>query len=632
MHLKLFPYNLILITGLFLIVPISAQDKYVQLDSLLSNKAAEIPALNEKVSISVSDVPLEEFLRGVANSSGLNLDVQPGLQYQVVNNFTNVLVRDVLVFTCRQFQLDLEISGNIISLVKKSSADLSVSGSVKWDDANKLVTFDFSNIPIEQAGREITLKTKANVILSPNIADKMINGYIESQPLKNALEKLAYSNGLSLKQTDDNFFILEQEINPLEQNPNFQNDRTNRKQGNQSRSSGGEYTLKIDFNSKDNFDILAENAPIPAILNELSEKAGMNYIMSPNIEDVVTMQVKGSDINGMLNNLFGGTKIGFRKSENIYLIGEKENMDFKEHRVIQLQNRSIDKLVEKLPEDFTKNIAIKEFPELNSLFVTGAAYQVDEFEKFIKSIDKVVPVILIEVIILYINKSITISTGISAGLADQPVKSSGTLLPGIDLKIGSKELNNILDNLGWVNLGKVSPNFYISLQALETQGFLDLKSTPKLSTLNGNEATMSIGNTEYYLEEQTNLYGTLNPQQSTSTIYKAVNAELSVKIKPVVSADDQITLDISVLQSDFTERISATAPPGTVNREFTSKIRVKNQDMILLGGLMENRKSDNGRGIPFLSRIPVIKWFFSSRKKEKSESKLSILIRPTIIN
>jgi type IV pilus assembly protein PilQ len=54
--------------------------------------------------------------------------------------------------------------------------------------------------------------------------------------------------------------------------------------------------------------------------------------------------------------------------------------------------------------------------------------------------------------------------------------------------------------------------------------------------------------------------------------------------------------------------------------------------MILLGGLMEKRKSDSGSGTPFLSRLPVIKWFFSSRKHESSDSKLSVLIKPTIIN
>ena len=143
---------------------------------------------------------------------------------------------------------------------------------------------------------------------------------------------------------------------------------------------------------------------------------------------------------------------------------------------------------------------------------------------------------------------------------------------------------------------------------------------------------MNIGNTEYYLEEQSNIIGTQNPQLTTTQTYQSVKADLSVKIRPIVSGDEQITLEIEVQQSDFTERISKFAPPGSVSRNFKSLIRVKNQEMVLLGGLEEKRASDTGSGIPFLSRIPVIKWIFSSRTKENSNSKLNIFIKPTIIN
>ena len=53
--------------------------------------------------------------------------------------------------------------------------------------------------------------------------------------------------------------------------------------------------------------------------------------------------------------------------------------------------------------------------------------------------------------------------------------------------------------------------------------------------------------------------------------------------------------------------------------------------MILLGGLEELKKEDSGTGVPLLSRIPLIKWFFSSRKKGKNTSKLHIFIKPTVV-
>jgi type IV pilus assembly protein PilQ len=200
--------------------------------------------------------------------------------------------------------------------------------------------------------------------------------------------------------------------------------------------------------------------------------------------------------------------------------------------------------------------------------------------------------------------------------------------------LNSNSINNLIESFngyGILNLGKVTPNFYFNINALETQGVLRVKSTPKLATLNGHEATMTIGNTEYYVEERNTVTANTSTTSQSSRIYKSVTADLSVTIKPLVSGDDQITMEISVSQSDFTAKIEPGAPPGQVSRDFTSMIRVKDQEMILLGGLEEKSIRESGRGVPFLSRIPIIKWLFSSRSREKSKTKLNIFIKPTVI-
>ncbi|MBK6882014.1 MAG: hypothetical protein IPH05_03525 [Flavobacteriales bacterium] len=133
---------------------------------------------------------------------------------------------------------------------------------------------------------------------------------------------------------------------------------------------------------------------------------------------------------------------------------------------------------------------------------------------------------------------------------------------------------------------------------------LKLRSTPQLSTLNGHEATMSIGQTEYYLEVRNDLIGTQNPTVTTSQTYKPIKADLSLRIPPIVSSEDMVTLEIEVNQSSFTSRIAATAPPGSVERKFSSIVRAANKDMIILGGLEEKENSKSGSGVPFLSASP----------------------------
>src|SRR5690606_22294592 len=116
-----------------------------------------------------------------------------------------------------------------------------------------------------------------------------------------------------------------------------------------------------------------------------------------------------------------------------------------------------------------------------------------------------------------------------------------------------------------------------------------------------------------------------------SGTWKSTEANLSVSIKPFVSTDENVTLSIVVEKSSFLGRSGEDAPPGKATQKFESLVRVKNNEMVLLGGLDELQKENSGSGTPLVSRIPIIKWFFSSRKKAKSTSKLHILIKPIVV-
>jgi type IV pilus assembly protein PilQ len=242
----------------------------------------------------------------------------------------------------------------------------------------------------------------------------------------------------------------------------------------------------------------------------------------------------------------------------------------------------------------------------------------------------------IEVIIADVRKSNSLSAGIAAGLAPKSGTTGGTLLPDYAISLNANSINNLIKGIngfGVVNLGNVTPNFYITLKAMESNGILRLRSTPQIATLNGHEASLSVGQTQYYLEVNNNLVNTAVAQQNLlqTQNWKPVNADLSITIDPQVSGDEQITMEIKVKQSSFTERVSNTAPPGSINRDFKSLVRVKNGEMIMLGGLEEDQTNNSGSGLPGLSRIPVLRWIFGNRTKTKSENKLTIFIKPTVI-
>ena len=341
--------------------------------------------------------------------------------------------------------------------------------------------------------------------------------------------------------------------------------------------------------------------------------------------------------NNRYNNYSSGYNSNYNNSFNS---GSNTNRNNREPVNMDYQNNfggtasKAEALLSVLPDEIKQGIDVKIDYELNSFYVMGAASKIERFKDFIKKIDKPVPVILIEVMLLEVSRNATIESGVSWGIGDEPVDTKGAIFPKTDLTLGAKTINKVLngfDGYGHINLGKVVPNFFATIKAMENNGNVKIRSTPKLSTLNGHRATFSNGQTSYYAVTQRNIYGTDNPQTSEITNYEPIDAELGLTIKPLVSGDGQVTLDIFVVQSSFGLRVADDAPPDLSSREFSSIIRVQDQDIVVLGGLEEQEKNDSGSGVPFLSRVPVIKWLFSSRKRTDSKAKLTVLIKPTVI-
>ena len=393
------------------------------------------------------------------------------------------------------------------------------------------------------------------------------------------------------------------------------------------------------FNEKGFLKVKANSADATDLLIEAAEKLNVNYYIYNKPENEKTSLLANNiTFDDLLEHVFKGKKYTFRNKDGFYLIGEQITEGLRSTELIQLENRSIESVLTSLPKVFSEKVEIKEFVELNSLIVSGSKNSIEELKLYIKQIDKVVPLVQIEVIIVQYNKSYDIQSGLKAGLDKiNQVQTSGVLFPTTDMNLNNTSVNSLIDafnGLGFIKLGKVTDAFYLNLKLLESNSAIKIESTPKIATLSGHEATLAIGETSYYFEQNNRI---LNNNIGNggdilqSGTWKSTDANLSVSIKPYVSTDENVTLTINVEKSAFLGRAGENAPPGKATQKFQSLIRVKNGEMILLGGLDELKKENSGSGVPLVSRIPVVKWFFSSRKKAKGDSKLHIFIKPTIV-
>jgi type IV pilus assembly protein PilQ len=625
----------ILIFSLLFISVSYGQDRFTAIQEKLKVVAVESPGLNEKVELSVSGTSLQEFIRGLAISNNLNISVDPTINVQVSNTFSNVTVQDVLLFLCRKYNLDITFVGSIMSFslynappAERPKVLPKVLNIVYQRDSN-LLSVDFKNDSLYVVAKELTRISGKNVVYAPDLSNVIITGYIQGTPFNNAIEKLAFANNLKVTATSDNFYLIEKKDateSSITQNKIKRGTRT----GTDKQESGDFDVTVVDGM----ISVDASNVPITDIISEVSVQLGVDYFIFSEPKGNTTLKLTRYTYDDFLRYILNGTDYTFKKDSNIYLIGDRNIEGLRVTKVVEFKYRSADKILDFIPPDLKKGVDLKLFPDLNAIILSGSEPRILEIESFIRKIDRVVPVVVIDVLIVDVRDTKTLSTGIKAVLGDKPKATSGTVFPEFDMTLSSTTINNLISGIngfGSANLGKVTPNFYVSLQAFEKQGILKIRSTPKLATINGHEAKLTIGETRYYLETQNNIIGTQNPQTQITQNYKPINADLSVTVNPMVSGDEQITLDIKVKQSSFGERISNNAPFGTINRDFESLIRVKNEEMVLLGGLDENTINDSGSGVPFLSRIPVIKWFFSSRSKTNAKNKLTIFIKPTVL-
>ncbi|AXT21188.1 type II and III secretion system protein [Flavobacteriaceae bacterium AU392] len=640
-------YKILIISVCFLMFNISFSQSPANIKTFtekIDELAKTKKGLEDNVRIDLTGLTLYDFINALADEHQLNVSVDIKLNQLVTSNFYDVNIKDVFLFLIQKHQLEVDVVNNILVFNKKQEIPIVKKPEplkqidVNYNDQNKFLSVKLKNDSLPRVAQAITDISKKNVVLSPSIKGEKISAYILNRPFDQVMEMIAKSNNLILTKDENDNYYLDKAI--LEENPKpSPKPNTNRRNRTQTRNTNNPVEnagFQIKINPQGYINVKAFEADASQMIIEAADKLNINFIMYDTPEGVsTTLNANEISFDELLNHLFEGENYTYKIIDNSYLIGEHTTEGLRETELVQLENRTIETVLGTLPAKLIENLEIKEFIELNGFVVSGSRTRIQEFKDYIYEIDIVVPVIQIEVIIVQYQKSYQIQTGIRAGIDDQQRTTSGVLFPTSDVNLNSTSVNSLIDafnGLGIFKIGKVTEQFYLNLQAMENNSLIKLSSTPKLVTLNGHEATSSIGETSYYFEQNNRLINSgVNNNILQSGVWRPTEANLSLNIKPLVSKGDNVTLTIYVERSSFLGRVAETAPPGKATQKFETVISVKNNEMILLGGLDELENENTGTGTPFLSRVPVLKWLFSSRSKRKEKSKLHIFIKPTVI-
>lgn len=624
MHTTRFGLLVLLLLPLRIFSQNSDSLRLSHIDSELTTLVERDSTFRREVDVTSGRLSLSELLRNIARASGVNVSVRGVENIPVSCNFIRAQVDDLIRFLCREYRLDVAVAGNILSIFPAAAQPAPVPDpDIIYTASDTTLAYDLRDDRLIDVVKKIGQLSSRNVIIPQSLYDCKVSGYVRRMPFDDALRTLAAVNGLQAEKDASDVWTLWRE------EPTAQG----------GKASGPSYQRRRQFTHNElQVDSLGRitariaRGNVQDVILDLCDELELNYYFQSPVNLTAGVWVDGTDFETLLSVLLKGSPYSYYTERGIWIFGAAASDGLSSATVLPLVYRAVSKVEEIIPEVLKQNVAVKTFPDLNALILSGDRRDVARVETFLRSVDKPVPMVTMEILIADVTKSRIHEIGLEAGVGDKAVKTSGTLSPGVEMTFGANAVNDLLGRIrGTVNLGRVTPNFYLSLQALEEDGVVRLLSTPKLSTLNGHEATLTSGETQYYKEVQNNYYGTQNPISSESYQWKSVDANLSIKVTPYVSEDRQITLEIEFEQTEFTDRNVEDAPPGTATRSFKSIVKVQNEEMVLLGGLDRNTMENSSRGVPFLARIPVIKWFFGKEKRNKVERTLNVFIKPTVV-
>lgn len=622
----------------------NAEPRLDSLRSMLDNLSAQIPGLRNKSDLSLTNVPLHDYLRSLGKVHHVNLYVDDMPNAIVTNDFVDEPLITIFLFVCKKFNLTIEPTGTILHFVPYVPAPVKAEVAppkkvgITW--ANNRVSFDLKNDTLSTVLKELSRLSGQMIITDPGTENGLLSGYIPAAELETALQNLLYMNGYALNPHRKGFFIVSKTGSTPLTNPPKGAPPKNPMAGNNATPGGGptEYSLEVAFDTAGLplIFLRAENMSIDRVTRDLFSQIGVEYYLFDQLEGNTTLNIEGGATEDVLKNLLRGTDYTWKVDQGVFLLGKRDMEGLRTVKILNLKYRPTDKVLDLIPTQLKEGVEVKEFVELNRIILSGSSEQIREIELFVMEIDRPVPMVKIEMMVVDVDFSRLMKTGVKAGLL-QPGDSVGavkSIFPGLNYNLTGGEINGILAGSGipaLANLGALKSNFYLQLQAEESRGNLRVVTRPVISTLNGNEASITIGQTDYYLlESQIYNAGAVNNFNTISQRYERIEINTTITVKPLVSNDGMVTLELAPNFTAPGKQLSTQVPPSILTRKFESIIRVKEGETVVLGGLSRESTSNTSDGLPFISRVPVLRNLFGSVSRGKSRSSLIIYITPTI--
>ncbi len=288
----------------------------------------------------------------------------------------------------------------------------------------------------------------------------------------------------------------------------------------------------------------------------------------------------------------------------------------------------------------------------NSLIITADTDEMAALEAVIARLDIRRAQVLIEAIIVEVRVSEGQELGLQWLFADDNgaygsnittndarrnnlSQLGGALVPDDGSEnIGTREVAASLATIPGTTLGwgvvDESLTMTVILNALESQGNSNILSTPSLLTLDNEEAFITVGQQVPFVTGSYTNTGAANGASNPFQTIERQSVGVTLKVTPQINEGDAIVMDIVQEVSSLSPALIAS-DIITNERKIETMVLANDGNIVVLGGLVEDKVTDTSEGVPGLSRIPLLGRLFRSDSVEVTKQNLLVFIRPTII-
>ena len=367
--------------------------------------------------------------------------------------------------------------------------------------------------------------------------------------------------------------------------------------------------------------VRAVGASLVDIVRMLADHAGMNVVIDPAISGTVTASFKDINLERALAVILEANGYAIHRHDGLARVLKAELAS----RQFTLNATPVGDLIEQLQQFLSAEGKVIANPQTNSFVVIDRPEVLANVESFLDLADLRERQVTIKAQLLEVSLDRHDQFGVKWDWLDTSMLS----IHDITGSITQEHLLTPATGAFQVALG--NEHFNSVFEALQTNGYMDLLSAPTITTVSNQEAKVEITEQLPYIESTTSIESSGGGAATTSTeSVEFVDVGVKLSVLPQIGEDDKIRMKITPEVSEAPTRYEGV--PVVKTRKAEAIVLVDDGQTIVLGGLIRNNITDERKGVPILSSIPLIGALFTHKDKRIVKVELLIVITPRIVD